>query len=182
MNYNHHIYSLVPFRFLKIGLYAAKKLFNWDSHQFKFLWLNSNVKYKHSALCIEEFANAEIYCHYQFLDENYNYLSFSDLTQKYDLKNENKHFLKNVKLYLFILEKWEGNIPSSHFQRTPNNYLEIVKENYAVISGNLQKVYLNLMSGLFPEKHQRRWANNFLPDFDSINWVNHEKKIIIIAP
>ena len=27
-----------------------------------------------------------------------------------------------------------------------------------------------LMGGIFPEKHQRRWANDLLLDFDSINW------------
>ena len=47
---NHCISSLVPFRFLKISLNTAKKLFNWNSHQFKFLWLNSNVKYRRSTL------------------------------------------------------------------------------------------------------------------------------------
>ena len=58
--YNRRISSLVPFCFLKVGLNAAKKLFNWDSHQFKFLWLNSNVKYRRTTLYIEEFANAVI--------------------------------------------------------------------------------------------------------------------------
>ena len=90
--YNRRISSLVPFRFLKIRLYAAKKLFNWDSHQIKFLWLNSNAKYKHSALYIKEFANAGIYYPHQLLDDNENYLSISDLAQKYHLKNENKLF------------------------------------------------------------------------------------------
>ena len=88
--YNRRISSLVPFRFLKIGLYAAKKLFNWNSHQFKFLWLNSNVKYKRSALYIEEFANAGIY--YQLVDDINDYLSFSDLARKYSLKNDNNLF------------------------------------------------------------------------------------------
>ena len=92
--YNRRISSLVPFRFFKIGLYAAEKLFKWDSHQLKFLWLNSNVKYRRSTLYIEEFANAEINYHYQLVDENNYYLSFGDLAQTYDLKNENKLFLK----------------------------------------------------------------------------------------
>ena len=108
-------------------MYAAKKLFNWDADQFKFLWLNSNVKYRRITLYIEEFANAGINYHYQLVDDNNNYLSFGDLAQKYDLRNENELFLKYVKLYLSIPEKWEGNI--SAFQCTPNNYLEMVKEN-----------------------------------------------------
>ena len=58
--YNRLICLFVPFRFIKIGLYVAKKLFNWDSHQFKFLCLKSNVKYKRSALYVEEFTNAGI--------------------------------------------------------------------------------------------------------------------------
>ena len=37
--HNRRISSLVPFRFLKVGLYGAKKLFNWDSHQFNFFGL-----------------------------------------------------------------------------------------------------------------------------------------------
>ena len=127
--YNPRISLLVPFCFLKIGLYVAKKMFNWDSHKFKFLWLNSNVKYRCGTLNIEEFANAGINYHYQLVDDNNNYLSFADLAQKYDLKNENELFLKYVKSYLSIPEKWENNIPFFHFQRTPNNYLEIVKEN-----------------------------------------------------
>ena len=63
-----------------------KKLFNWDSHQFKFLWLNSNAKYRCSALYIKKFANAGIDYHYQVVDDNNNYLSFNNLGQKYDLK------------------------------------------------------------------------------------------------
>ena len=113
--YNRHISSLVPFFFLKINLYAAEKLFNWDSHQFKFLWLNSNANYRRSTLYIEELANAEINYHYQLVDDNDNYLSFGDLAQKYDLKNKNELFLNYVKLYLFISEKWEDNILSFHF-------------------------------------------------------------------
>ena len=57
--YNRRISLLVPFRFSKIGLYAAKKLFKWNSHQFKFLWLNSNVKYKRSALYIKNLQTLE---------------------------------------------------------------------------------------------------------------------------
>ena len=127
--YNRRISSLVLFRFVKIGLYAAKKLFNWDSHQFKFLWRESDVKYRRSILYIEKFANAGINYHYQLVNDINNYLSFGDLAQKYDLKNENKLFLKYVKLYISIPEKWEGDIPSFQFQLTPNNYLEIVKES-----------------------------------------------------
>ena len=37
------------------------------------------------------------------------------------------------------------------------------------------------MGGIFPEKHQRRWANDLLLDFDSISWPIIYK-IIIIAP
>ena len=166
--YNRRISSLVPFRFLKVGLYAAKKLFNWDSHQFKFLWLNSNVKYRRTTLYIEEFANAGINYHYQLVDDNNNYLSFGDLAQKYDLRNENELFLKYVKLYLSIPEKWEGNISS--FQCTPNNYLEMVKENCRDKWQSTKKAYTYLMGDIFPEKHQRRWANDLLLDFDSINW------------
>ena len=39
-------------------------------------------------------------------------------------------FQNNVKLYLSISEKWDGNIQSSYFQRTPSNCLEIVKKNF----------------------------------------------------
>ena len=80
--YNPRICLLVPLSFLKIDLYAAMKLFNWNSHQFKYLWLNSDMKYKLNCLFIEEFANVAIYYHYQLLDDNNNYLSFSDLVQK----------------------------------------------------------------------------------------------------
>ena len=37
------------------------------------------------------------------------------------------------------------------------------------------------MGDIFPEKHQRRWANDLLLDFDSINWPSFIK-IIAIAP
>ena len=128
--YYRRISSLVSFGFFNIGLYAATKLFNWDSHQFKFLWLNSNVKYGRSTFNIEEFANARINYHDQLVDDNNNYLSFGELAKKcMTLKMKMNFFLDYVKLYLSIPEKWEGNIPSFHFQRTPNNYLEIVKEN-----------------------------------------------------
>ena len=33
-----------------------------------------------------------------------------------------------------------------------------------------KKVYINLMGDIFPEKHQRRWTNDLLLDFDSMNW------------
>ena len=55
-----------------------------------FFGLIPTVKYKHSALYIEELANAGIYYQYQSVDDNNIYLSFSDLTQKYDFKNKNK--------------------------------------------------------------------------------------------
>ena len=128
---------IVPFRFLIIGLYAAEKLFCWDSHQFKFLWFNFNVKCKRRALYIKEFASAGICYHYQLMDDNYYFLSFSALAQKY-LKNQNKLFLKYVKLHLSIPENWNGNIPSSHFQRNPNNFLEM-SNKIALISGDRQK-------------------------------------------
>ena len=140
--YNRCISSLVPFRFLKIGLYAAKKLFTWDSDRLKFLWLNSNAKYGRSTLHIEEFANAGINYHYQLVDNNINYLSFDDLAQKYDLKNEYELFSKYVKLYLSIAEKWESNIPPFCFQRTPNNYLKIAKENCPDKWQSYKKVYI----------------------------------------
>ena len=145
--YNRSICSLVPFRFLKIGLYAAKKLFIWDFHQFKYLGLNYNVKYKCSAIFIKKFANAGMYYHYQLIDDNNNYLSFGDLAQKFDLKKNNKLFFKYVKLYLSILEKWKDNIPPFYFQRTANNYLEIVKENCHDKWLSTKKVYL--MGGIF---------------------------------
>ena len=97
-------------------------------------------------------------------------MSFGDLAQKYDLRNENKLFLKYVKLYLSIPEKWEGNISSFQLQCTPNNYLEMVKENCRDKWQFIKKVYIYLMGDIFPEKHQRRWANDLLLDFDSINW------------
>ena len=34
-----------------------------------------------------------------------------------------------------------------------------------------KKVYIYLMGDIFPKKRQHRWANNFLLDFDSINWL-----------
>ena len=97
-------------------------------------------------------------------------MSFGDLTQKYDFKNENELFLKYVKLYLFISKKREDNIPSFQFSHTPNNYLEIVKENSRNKWQSTKKVFTNLMGDIFPEKHQRRWANDLLLDFDSIDW------------
>ena len=75
-----------------------------------------------------------------------------------------------MKLYLSILEKWEDNIPSFHFQRTSNNYLEIAKENCRNKWQSTKKEYINLMGDIFPEKHQRRWTNDLLLDFDSMNW------------
>ena len=41
-------------------------------------------------------------------------------------------------------------------------------------------LYLYLMSGIFPEKHQRRWANNLLFDFDSINWPIIYKNLLLL--
>ena len=128
--------------FFKIGLYAAKKLFKWDSHQFKFIWLNSNVKCRRSTFYIEKIANAGINYYYQLVDDNNNYLSFGNLAQKYDLKNESKLFFKYVKLYLSIPEKREDKIPSFQFQRTPNNYLEIVKEYCRVKRQSSKKKYI----------------------------------------
>ena len=70
-----------------------------------FFWLKSIVKYKRSALYSKEFANAGIFYHYESVDDNNNYLSYSDLAQKYDLKIENILFLMYVRLYLSISEK-----------------------------------------------------------------------------
>ena len=84
-----------------------------------------------------------------------NYLSFGDLAQKYDLKNENELFLRCVELYLSIPEKWEeDNIPSFHFQRTPNNCLEIVKENCRD-NGNIQKkvLYIYIQRVIYFQKN-----------------------------
>ena len=50
-------------------------------------------------------------------------MSFSDLAEKYDLKKEYILFLKYVKLYLSIPEKWKNNIPSFHLQRSPPQLL-----------------------------------------------------------
>ena len=105
---------------------------------------------------IEEFANAGINYHYQLVHDNNNYLSFGDLAQKYDLRNENELFLKYVKLYLSISEKWEGKISSFQFHCTPNNYVEIVKENCRDKWQPTKKVYIYLMGNIFPEKHQRQ--------------------------
>ena len=44
-------------------------------------------------------------------------------------------------------------------QRKLPSYVEIYK-----------KMYIYLMDCIFPEKQQRRWANDLLIDFDSINW------------
>ena len=73
-------------------------------------------------------------------------------------------------MYLSIPEKWEDNIPSSQFERTPNNYFEIVKENCRDKWQSTKKLYLYLIGGIYPEKHQRRWANDLLFDFDFKNW------------
>ena len=66
-----------------------------------------------------------------------------------------KSFFSN-KLYISIPKKWEGNIPFFQFQRTPNNYLEIVKENCGNKWQSTKKVYIYLMGDIFPQKHQRR--------------------------
>ena len=87
------------------------------------------------------------------------------------LKNENKLFLNNAKLYLSISEKWDGNIQSSSFQCTPSNYLEIVKGNFRDKWQSTKKVYLYSMGGIFPEKHQCPWENDLSIHFDSINWL-----------
>ena len=97
-------------------------------------------------------------------------MSFSDLAQKYHIKNENKLFFKYVKLYIFIPEKYDGNIPSFHFQRTPSNYLEVVKQNCREKWQSTKKVYLYSIGGIFPVKHQRRRANDLSLDFDSRKW------------
>ena len=46
----------------------------------------------------------------------------------------------------------------------------MVKENCRDKWQSTKKVYTYLMGDIFPEKHQRRWANDLLLDFDSINW------------
>ena len=97
-------------------------------------------------------------------------MSFRVLAQKYDFKDENKYFLKYVKLYIFVPEKWEGNIPSFHFQRTPSNYLEIVKQNCRDKWQSTKKVYLCSIGGIFPVQHKRRLANELSLDFDSRKW------------
>ena len=63
-----------------------------------------------------------------------------------------------MKLYFSIPKKWEDSIPSSHFQSTPNNYLDVVKDNCRDMWQSTKKLYL--MDGIFPEKHQRRWTND----------------------
>ena len=65
-----------------------------------------------------------------------------------------------MKLYFSIPEKWESNIPCSHFQRTLKNYLEIVKENCRDMWQFTKKVYLYLIGGIFLKKHQRWWVND----------------------
>ena len=86
-----------------------------------------------------------------------------------------------MKFYLSICKKWEDNIPSSHFQRTLNNYSEIVKEDCHDKWQITKKKYLYSMGGIFPQKYQRRLANKLLLDFDCINWP-FIYEIIIIAP
>ena len=68
---------------------------------------------------------------------------------------------------------------SSHFQRTPNNYLDIVKENCRDKWQSTKNVYLYLMGGIFPEKHQRWLANDILIELDSINWPIIYKQLLL---
>ena len=46
--------KLIPFRFLKMGIQAAKTLIPYNAEENKFLWLNKNVKYKRNPLIIKK--------------------------------------------------------------------------------------------------------------------------------
>ena len=105
---NRLISSLVPLRFMLLGLHAAKQLLSYNSEVERFLWLNSAVKHKRRPLYIEEFVAAGVYYHAQLLEMN-NYLCFDDFCRKFNLDNNHDMFLKYLTLYSAIPESWENN-------------------------------------------------------------------------
>ena len=96
--------KLIPFRFLKMGIQAAKTLIPNNTEENKLLWLNKNVKCKRNPLFISKFINAGIYFHAQLLDENDNYMRFSDLACKFPITSDSQTNKDYVTLYLAIPE------------------------------------------------------------------------------
>jgi len=77
------IRELIPFRYLKLGIQALKKILPYDANKYKFLWLNNQVTYKRKPLYIEKFIDAGLCFHTQLLDNDHKYLSLDDISCKF---------------------------------------------------------------------------------------------------
>ena len=120
--------KLIPFRFLKMGIQAAKTLILNNTDENIFLWLNKNVKYKRNLLFILKFINAGICFHAQLLDGNGNYMRFSDLAGKFPITSDSQTNKGFVTLYLTIPETWENRASSTVTDSTNVDFLNIVKQ------------------------------------------------------
>ena len=163
--------KLIPFRFLKMGIQAAKTLIPYNTEENKFLWLNKNVKYKRNPLIISKFINAGICFHAQLLDGNGNYMRFSDLACKFSINSNSQTNKDYVTLYLAVPETWENRASSTLIYNTNVDFLNIVKQKSLDSWVSTKNVYLHLTGNHEgPIKHQIRWLNDLSIDSRAINW------------
>ena len=133
---------LVPFRFLRIGIHALKKISPYDSDLNKFLWLNSKVKFKRQPLYLKHFINAGIFYQTQLLDNEKEYMTFQSLTDHYPLLSSPDSFNDFVKLYTEIPESWENY---DHSQRNSDHHFDPfhnAKQNAMNVWCSSKSVYL----------------------------------------
>jgi len=67
---------------------ALKTLFPYNANDQKFLWLNSSVKFKCNPLYIDEFIDSGVFFHTQLLNDNNNYLTFTDFARKFEFVSD----------------------------------------------------------------------------------------------
>jgi len=83
-------------------------------------------------LYIDQFIDAGVFFHAQLLNDNNNYLAFTDFARKFEIVSDSQSFNDYIKLYLAITESWEGGeLSSSNNNSTDSgvNLLNIVKQN-----------------------------------------------------
>ena len=140
--------KVIPFRCLAMGIQAGITLILYNTEENKFLWLNKNVKYKRNPLFISKFINAGIYFNAQLLDENGNYMRFSDLVCKFPITSDSQTNKDYVTLYLAIPETWENRASSTLTDNTNVDFLNIVKQKFLNSWVSTKSVCLHLPGNL----------------------------------